>query len=122
MYEIIESRVEEIIEMVKQDVVKKSQIKKLDGCIVLTGGGALMPGVVELTQSVFKSSSVRVACAPDLGGADDSYRSPEFSTAVGLVIANKDVEFVTNKKRKKNTADSNNNKSSWFKNLIRKLS
>lgn len=122
LYEIIESRVEEILTMVRQDVGKKAQIKKLDGCIVLTGGGALMPGVVELTQSVFRSSSVRVACGPDLGGADDSYRNPEYSTAVGLVIANKDVEFVTNKKRKKNTDCQDKNKSSWFKNLIRRLS
>jgi len=98
--QIIQPRMDEILSMVKREVVRKSNLTKLSGSIVLTGGGALMPGVVELAQSVFGTTSVRKGESADLGGVDQSYRSSDFATVVGLVLANKDNEPVDSGKRK----------------------
>ena len=90
--EIIQPRVEEIMKMVKKEVVRRSNLTKLSGSIVLTGGGALMPGIVELTQSVWGTTSVRIGGAPELGGTDTSYRDADYATVVGLVLANKNAD------------------------------
>lgn len=92
--QIIQSRVEEIFSMVRHQVVKNSKLTKLSGSIVLTGGGALMPGVVELAQSVWGTSSVRVGVTGRFGGGDDSYRDADYATAMGLVLAHKDIGTV----------------------------
>lgn len=86
--QIIAPRMEEILTLVKKEVVRRSNLTKLSGSIVLTGGGALMPGVVELAQSVWKTSSVRIGCCSDMGGVDKSYREPDFATVMGLVQFN----------------------------------
>ena len=88
--QIIEPRMDEILSMVRREVVRKANLTKLSGSIVLTGGGALMPGIVELAQSVFGTTAVRIGESADLGGLDASYRAADYATAVGLVMANKD--------------------------------
>jgi cell division protein FtsA len=88
--QIIQPRMDEIFSMVKREVVRRANLTKLSGSIVLTGGGALMPGVVELAQSVFGTTAVRIGESADLGGVDKSYRNADFATVVGLVVANKD--------------------------------
>ncbi len=87
--EIIQARVQEILEDVVHEVARNSGLKLLQGTIVLTGGGALMQGIETLTQSVWQTSAVRIGLTQDYGGTDDSYRSADFATAVGLVLVNK---------------------------------
>lgn len=93
--QIIQSRMDEIFTMVRENVKKHSGLRNLNGNIVLTGGGALMEGVVELAQSIWHTTSVRKGEAPNLGDLDcgvlgkNAYRQPDFATAVGLVLANK---------------------------------
>lgn len=87
---IIQPRIEEILTMVKEKIVQQTKLKKLSGNIVLTGGGALMPGLIELTSSVFDTQSVRIGMPGNLGGIMDEYRTPEYSVAAGLVISNVD--------------------------------
>lgn len=105
--EIIQPRINEIFTMVKNEVVRRANLTKLNGSIVLTGGGALMPGVVEVAQSVFGTTAVRIGESSDYSGADISYREPEYATAVGLVLANKDrpAEEKSRKKQKKYDED-----------------
>jgi cell division protein FtsA len=80
--ETIQSRMEEILRMVQDKLFQARQPVR---GIVLTGGGALMPGAVELASHVF-SLPVRTGTPLALGGLIDKYQSPEFATAVGLVI------------------------------------
>jgi cell division protein FtsA len=82
---IIQPRMAEILTMVRDKVHKKGYLKRLFGGVVLTGGGALMPGVVELAQDVFHTAA-RVGMPGNYSGVADAYRSPEYSTAVGLVL------------------------------------
>jgi cell division protein FtsA len=81
---IIEPRVAEILTMVRDKVAKKGYLKHLGGGVVLTGGGAMIPGVVELAQDVFETAA-RVGQPPSMGGVVEEYQTPEFATAVGLV-------------------------------------
>ncbi|MBP5251396.1 MAG: cell division protein FtsA [Treponema sp.] len=91
--QIIESRMEEIIKEVMKKVVKKSGLVTLGGGIVLTGGGAFMNGVVDLCQKMWKTSAVRTGCSGDYGfSRDQSYRDPDFATAMGLVLLNKNAK------------------------------
>lgn len=88
--QIIQSRMREIFTMVKSEIVQCSGLTQLSGSIILTGGGALMSGVVELAEYTFKTSSVRIGLPGQFGGVEESYRSPEYATAVGLVLADKE--------------------------------
>lgn len=81
---IIEPRVGETLTMVRDKIAKKGYLNQLGGGVVLTGGGALMPGVVELAQDVFETAA-RVGQPPNLGGVTDQYQSADFATAIGLV-------------------------------------
>ena len=87
---IIEPRMMEIFQMVRERIEKKGYLKHLGGGVVLTGGGALLPGAVELAQEVFETAA-RVGQPGNLGGIGSRYQSPEFATAVGLVLYGDEV-------------------------------
>lgn len=76
--DIIEARMEEIFELVIQEL-RKMGVTDLPGGIVLTGGVANMPGVLELAQDVFHNR-IRVAI-PDYIGV----REPQYTTTIGLI-------------------------------------
>ena len=90
--DIIQPRMEEIMRDVRREIVRHAGLKELTGSIVLTGGGALMPGIQELTQQVWNTVAVRLGQSPDYGRVEDNdgylYRRPDFATAVGLVVGN----------------------------------
>jgi len=100
--QIIQARMEQIFTMVKAAIVKNTNdsIKQLSGNIILTGGGAMMEGVVELAQNVFKTSSVRLGVPENLGGIEEDYRRPDFATVIGLVLANKSLAQGKETRRK----------------------
>ncbi len=82
---IIEPRMVEIFSMVRAQLERKDYLKHLRGGVVLSGGGASMPGVVELASQIFDVPA-RVGMPPRLGGLSDTYMKPDFATAVGLVM------------------------------------
>ena len=74
---------------------------QLSGSIILTGGGAQLNGAVEMAQSVFGTSSVRLGYPQKMGGMEEKYRVPEYATAVGLIMAHKDHAQLEKKHTKK---------------------
>ena len=82
---IIEPRMVEIFSMVRRQLEKKDYLKHLRGGVVLTGGGAAMPGAIELASQIFDVPA-RIGMPPRLGGLSDTYMKPGFTTAIGLVI------------------------------------
>lgn len=82
--QIIQPRMAEILAMVRDTIAQKGYLRHLGAGVVLTGGGALMPGVAELAQEIL-GTSVRVGQPGNLGGIGTVYQTPEFATAVGLV-------------------------------------
>ncbi|MDQ0244185.1 cell division protein FtsA [Bacillus fengqiuensis] len=76
--EIIEARLQEILELISQET-RRLGFKELPGGYVLTGGVVTMPGVLDLAQLVLKNN-VRIAI-PDYIGV----REPQYTTGVGLI-------------------------------------
>jgi cell division ATPase FtsA len=58
--------------------------KQLPAGIILTGGGALLPGATELAQQVF-GLPVHLGSPSGMTGWADRVNSPKFATAVGLL-------------------------------------
>ncbi|MCL2558704.1 MAG: cell division protein FtsA [Treponema sp.] len=88
LFVIVKPRMEEIFELVKQKLDSIALPRPLTGGIVLTGGGASLTGAVQLAGDIFKMS-VRLGLPlplKNLGGLIDEYRTPEYATAIGLVL------------------------------------
>lgn len=83
--EIIEARLEEIFKMVDKEFQKIDRSGLLPGGVVLTGGGAKLPDVVEIAKKSFKLPS-SLGYPLNLMSAIDKVNDPAFSTAVGLVF------------------------------------
>ena len=101
--EIIQPRMEEIFMTVRSEIVRKTDLTRLSGNIILTGGGAQMEGVLELAMDVFGTKAVRLGIPENLGGIEEDYRKPEWATAIGLVVSQKDarMQAAKNSKHKK---------------------
>jgi cell division protein FtsA len=82
---VIEPRVEELFTFVQQIVRESGYEDLLASGVVLTGGTAMMPGIVELAEDVFLKP-VRVAVPAYEGSLADVMRNPRFSTVMGLLI------------------------------------
>ncbi len=82
--EIIQPRVEEIYRMVREKLEKKGYLGSIGGGVVLTGGGALLPGAVDLAQEVF-GTAARVGRPTSVAGLVEEFQQPDMATAVGLV-------------------------------------
>ena len=76
--EIISARVRHILDCVKQDL-ERGRLLDLPGGIVLVGGGAIMPGVVEVAQEIFETT-VKLHVPNQVG-----IRNPMFANVISLV-------------------------------------
>jgi len=82
--EILQARVEEILEMIYIDVKRAGFDDMVAAGIVLTGGTAALPGLVELSELVMRQP-VRIGIPRRVHGLADSVNSPAYATAVGLI-------------------------------------
>ena len=96
------SQLAQIFTLVKAALRKNTgdSIKELSGNIILTGGGAMMDGVIDLAQKVFHTTSVRLGVPESLGGIEEDYRRPDFATVIGLVLANKSLASGKDRSRR----------------------
>jgi cell division protein FtsA len=83
--EVIEPRVEELFSLVQQVLRESGFEELLSSGVVLTGGSAVMHGMVELGEEIFHMP-VRVGIPRYAGGLADVVRSPRYATAVGLLL------------------------------------
>nr|WP_318659542.1 cell division protein FtsA [uncultured Treponema sp.] len=118
--QIIQPRMEEIFSLVRSEIVHKTDLQRLSGNIILTGGGAQMQGVVELAQNVFGTTAVRLGIPESLGGIEEEYRRPEFATVIGLIQSQK-KQVKTLEKGFRKSSSSSGNKTNFIKNLLKKL-
>ncbi|MBO7420769.1 MAG: cell division protein FtsA [Spirochaetaceae bacterium] len=89
--QIIQPRVQEILEMTRDKLALLTKSKQLSGNIVLCGGGALMHGIADLTSYVFDTTAVRIGNSAKMGGLLDEYHTPQFATATGIVLTQTDI-------------------------------
>ena len=76
--EIISARVRHILDRVKQDL-ERGRLLDLPGGIILVGGGAIMPCVVEVAQEIF-GTAVKLHVPNQVG-----IRNPMFANVISLV-------------------------------------
>jgi cell division protein FtsA len=82
---ITEARVEEILEYVDKELKKIHRSRKLPGGIVLTGGTAKLPELVEFTKEVLELP-VRVGSFKHINRVVDHMDEQSFAPAVGLML------------------------------------
>jgi cell division protein FtsA len=83
--EVIKPRYEELFRFIRKELHRSDWYDVIAGGIVLTGGSAQMPGVVELAEQVFELP-VRLGVPQNVQGLKDVVRNPGYSTAVGLLL------------------------------------
>ncbi|MCC7007046.1 MAG: cell division protein FtsA [Ottowia sp.] len=81
---VIEPRVEELLSLVHQVVRESGYEELLSSGVVLTGGTALMTGMVELAEDIFLKPA-RVGVPDYHGNLHEVVRNPRYSTVVGLL-------------------------------------
>jgi len=83
--QIIQPRMEEILEIAALEIKRSGYSKHLSGGVVLTGGGALIKGTPDLANEVL-GMPVKIGIPTGFsGGLVREIENPAYSTAVGLV-------------------------------------
>ncbi len=85
MAEVLEPRAEEVLNMIGNDIRMSGLIPMLGSGIVLTGGASQLEGLIEMGEFIF-DVPVRRGIPERMGGLIDVVRSPEYATAVGLLM------------------------------------
>jgi cell division protein FtsA len=83
--EIIQARVEELFGMVHEEIKKSGYEGLLPAGIVITGGTAELPGILELASQTLDLPA-RIGSPLGLHGLADSINRPAYATAVGLLL------------------------------------
>lgn len=83
LIEIIEMRMEEIFDLIKQDIERTSYGEFISSGVVLTGGTSLLKGSVEMAEDIF-GVPVRLGIPRGVTGLVEVLDSPIYSTGVGL--------------------------------------
>ncbi|TAE70164.1 MAG: cell division protein FtsA [Bacteroidetes bacterium] len=85
---VIEARMQEIIQLVHNEIIKSGYVNKLVGGIVITGGGSQLASAPNLFQSLTGMDS-RIGHPNEYLGKSkiEVAKSPMYATTVGLVLA-----------------------------------
>jgi cell division protein FtsA len=89
----IQPRIEEIFLKVQEELVRSGYERLLRAGVVLTGGSAQMPGMIELGEEIFHNT-VKLGVPHYDGNLRDFVKGPRHSTAMGLLL-----EGLTQKQR-----------------------
>ena len=81
---IIEPRMEELFNLVKEELDKTDYLSKVAAGVVLTGGASKCEGLVSLVEKILNLPT-RVGYPVNVSGLSDKINDPMFATAVGLV-------------------------------------
>ncbi|MFA5134330.1 MAG: cell division protein FtsA [Patescibacteria group bacterium] len=122
--EIIEARCEEIFKLANKELEKIDRAGLLPAGVVLTGGGAKLPGLIEVAKQEFKLPA-SLGYPLDLGStAVDKVNDLNYSTAVGLLswgasFSGRSGEGkVFSMPKFSSVADATSKMKKWFKTLV----
>lgn len=82
--QIVELRLRELFEVIKERIQTDNAISRVGTGVVLTGGGACIPGIDRLARQVL-NMPVSIGLPKLTMVSDDILRSPRFATPVGLL-------------------------------------
>ena len=105
LYNIVNSRVKEMLALIKDKIEEHGIIKSIPCGLVITGGSSQIKGLLQMAGSVF-SMPARIGISIDVEGPSEVINNPIFSTGVGLLkyafqVDNyEDLDNINNKKNK----------------------
>jgi len=85
MVEILEARMEEILQMVNKNICSSGYRNRINAGMVITGGTALLANIVDMAEQIF-DMPVRIGFPQGVGGRVSDVESPRCTTGVGLVL------------------------------------
>lgn len=88
--QIMESRIDELLYLVRKQLVKSDYYEVLGAGVILTGGTALVEGILDASEEVI-SMPTRLGLPEGVGGLRDYVDDPRMATAVGLIRYAADV-------------------------------
>ena len=83
--EIIQPRAEEVLSLLRQEIERSGYFSELHAGMVLTGGGSMLEGLVEMAEQTL-NLPVRCGSPRDIGGLTDMVSSPVYGTGIGLAL------------------------------------
>lgn len=86
VHNVIFARAEETLMILEQFIENSGLKDKIGAGVVLTGGFSKMEGIRDLAIATFGSIPVRLAKPKEMNGLFDNLRSPEYSSAIGLIM------------------------------------
>jgi len=81
---IIGPRMEEILTLAQREIKKANSPETLAAGVVLTGGGSLLPGTIEMAEQIF-DMPVKIGIPRGFDGLIDMANSPVHATGIGLI-------------------------------------
>lgn len=90
---IVHARLEEIMDMIRAELKKIHKDALLPGGVVLTGGGAKLPGIEDFAKHALKLPAV-IGKVEGLSGIAEKVSDPSFTAAVGLMLENMTASHV----------------------------
>jgi cell division protein FtsA len=83
--DIIRVRIEEMLRLIVLELPQSDYQKLIPAGLVITGGGANLPGIAELGENVTRMP-VRMGRPVRLPGVSDTLDNPAYATGVGLLL------------------------------------
>lgn len=90
--EVVSARYEELFTLVLSELRRSGFEDLVASGIVLTGGAAMMEGLLDLAESVFQMP-VRIGMPQYVSGLRDVLQSPSYATSVGLLLYGHQQQF-----------------------------
>ena len=81
--QVLEGRAVELFEMVREEVTRVGMQRAIASGVVITGGGALLPGICDVAERVMECPA-RIGLAQGFLGWPDELNDPAWTTAAGL--------------------------------------
>jgi len=112
--EVIWARYDEIFRFIQREL-RRSETDEMikSGGLVLTGGAAAMPGVVELAEQIF-NIPVRIGLPHNIAGPEALLRDPSAAAAAGLLLAAHRIGFQRPPDNAVNAAQWLKSAKEWF--------
>lgn len=115
--QIIEARMMEIFSMIYDELQKVGRAGMLPAGAIITGGGAKLPGVVDLAKNTL-SLPAQVGFPLDIEGMTDTVDDPSFACAIGLLAWGAKTDSNPYSLGNFNISDSLGNMKDWFKSFM----
>lgn len=86
--QVLGARAEELFKLIQNIIIEKDLANEIAGGVVLTGGGALVKGLSELSEFILERPT-KIGYPMPFGGMTNVMENPKFSTVLGLLLESK---------------------------------